>query len=100
MYLLKRQHLATSTILLLVTGCANDNLLCEDILEVKHQHQVCNQLSKTINNDKTNPQQAMTARNRFESECQDLRYYRDDYDTICKKGETPIPTPEQKVRHD
>ena len=40
---------------------------------------------------KTNyPQQALTAKLQYEEACLNLRYYRDDYDTICKKDETPI----------
>ncbi|MFC3095561.1 hypothetical protein DRW07_08415 [Alteromonas sediminis] len=68
---------------------------CEDILEVKRQEQECKRLSQVINNPK-NPQQALTARQRFEAECENLRYYRDDYDTICKGSNTPIGNVETK----
>ncbi len=81
--------LSLAPIVMLLAGCANDALLCEDILEVKQQHQRCEQLTRVMKNDR-NPQQALTARKQFETECEDLRYYRDDYDTICKNGETPI----------
>ena len=43
-----------------------------------------------------NPQMALTARQRFENECENFRYYRDEYDTICKKGEQPIGEPKVK----
>lgn len=75
----------------LISGCANKPL-CEDILEVKRQNQVCNELSKVMQ-DSNHPQQALTARKRFEEECENLRYYRDDYDTICKGHDQPIGTP-------
>ena len=68
---------------------------CEDILEVKRQEQQCKRLSQVIADPK-NPQQALTARKRFEAECENLRYYRDDYDTICKGENTPIGTVETK----
>lgn len=62
---------------------------CEDILEVKQQKQTCAQLSRIMQDNK-HPQQALTARKRYQTECQDLRYYRDDYDTICKGNRKPI----------
>lgn len=73
----------------LMTGCANNTLPCEDILEVKRQQQECEHLRKTMSR-KEYPQQALTAQKRYEEACTNLRYYRDDYDTICKKDETPI----------
>ena len=72
-----------------LSGCAGNDLPCEEILEVKQQHQECERLRKTM--AKTNyPQQALTAKLRYEEACLNLRYYRDEYDTICKKNETPI----------
>jgi hypothetical protein len=70
------------------SGCSSSGI-CEDIVEVNRQEQVCQQLAKTMN-DSRHPQQALTARKRHESECLELRYYRDDYDTICKGNETAI----------
>lgn len=72
-----------------LSGCANSENPCEEILEVKQQHQECERLRKTM--AKTNyPQQALTAKLQYEQACLNLRYYRDEYDTICKKDETPI----------
>ncbi|KXI30739.1 hypothetical protein [Paraglaciecola hydrolytica] len=72
-----------------LNACASKDNPCEEILEVKRQVQQCEQWRKVMNNNNY-PQQAMTAKKRYEQECQDLRYYRDDYDTICKGNETPI----------
>lgn len=79
-----------------LSACASKDKPCEEILEVKHQIQQCEQWRKVMNNNNY-PQQAMTAKKRYEQECQDLRYYRDDYDTICKGNETPIG--ENKTEH-
>lgn len=79
----------------LTTGCASQSNLCEDILEVKAQAQQCEVLQKAIRNPK-NPQMALTARQRYENECVNFRYYRDDYDTICKNGEQPMSQPVQQ----
>lgn len=77
----------------LLQGCASQSNLCEDILEVKAQNQQCLVLQKAMRNPK-NPQMALTARQRFENECENFRYYRNDYDTICKNGEQPISQPD------
>lgn len=62
---------------------------CEDILEVKRQEKMCQTLRKQMN-DKSHPQAAMTAKQRYEEACVELRYYRDDYDTICHSDERPV----------
>jgi hypothetical protein len=72
-----------------LSSCVSSNNPCEEILEVKHQEQQCMQWRKIMNNNQY-PQQAITAKKRYESECLELRFYRDDYDTICKGNETAI----------
>ncbi|GAA0857354.1 hypothetical protein [Aliiglaciecola litoralis] len=70
-------------------GCASNENPCEQILEVKQQHQDCERLRKTMS--KTDyPQQALTAKLRYEEACTNLRYYRDEFDTICKNDGTAI----------
>ncbi|MDO6561699.1 hypothetical protein [Paraglaciecola chathamensis] len=81
--------LASTTLILCLSGCANKQKPCEDILEVKRQEQQCNEWRKTMKS-KQHPQQALTAKKRFEEACVDLRYYRDGYDTICKGTDKPI----------
>ncbi len=77
-----------------LSACSSSPKPCEEILEVKQQHMECEQLRKTM--EKTNyPQQALTAKLRYEEACLNLRYYRDEYDTICKKDGTPIGAPEE-----
>ena len=71
-----------------LAGCSSNDA-CEDILEVKRQQQTCLDLARTMN-DSRHPQQALTARKRFEVECEQMRYYRDDFDTICKGDNKPI----------
>lgn len=74
---------------LLVTSCASKNPPCEEINEVNRQLRECAELKKYMY-DRNHPQQALTARKRYEQECVNLRYYRDEYDTICKKNEKAI----------
>lgn len=80
---------AISALSSLVLSACSSTLPCEDILEVKRQAAVCKRLAVTMN--KTGyPQQALTARKRYEAECEELRYYRDEFDTICKGDQKPI----------
>jgi hypothetical protein len=86
----KVKKVVTSAIaLVLMSSCASINKPCEEILEVKRQEQQCQKWRKIMDNNQY-PQQAITARKRYQEACLDLRYYRDDYDTICKGNETAI----------
>ncbi|MDN4503377.1 hypothetical protein QX776_13275 [Alteromonadaceae bacterium BrNp21-10] len=82
-----------------LVGCANKPLKCEQILEVKKQEQTCTKLKFQIANN-TNPQQVTEARRRFEELCTDIRYYRNQYDTICKGDEQPISGTTNKQQTD
>lgn len=85
---------------LTLSACASKNKPCEEILEVKRQEQQCEELRKVMNNNQY-PQQALTAKIRYQEACLDLRYYRDDYDTICKGNQKPIggvPTDTKKSK--
>lgn len=87
---MRTRHLAIlSATFTLLSACATGDKPCEEILEVKRQEQMCEQLRKTMNNANY-PQQALTAKKRYEEACLQLRYYRDEYDTICKAGERAI----------
>ena len=76
-------------ITLTLSGCASKDRPCEEILEVKRQEQQCEELRKVMDNNQY-PQQALTAKIRYQEACVDLRYYRDDFDTICKGDQKPI----------
>lgn len=76
--------------ILLIQGCvALEEKPCEDLLEVKKQEKMCAKLRKQMN-DKNRPQAALTAKQRYEEACVNLRYYRDGYDTICHSDEKPV----------
>ena len=81
--------IALTSVVVLVTGCASGPLPCESIVEVNRQRQEGEQLRKTMNRTGY-PQQALTARKQYEANCENLRYYRDEYDTICKGDRKPI----------
>jgi hypothetical protein len=89
---MKAVNIIPSALLVLASGtltsCSSTDI-CEDILEVQRQEKACQELSQIMRNNRY-PQQALTARKRYETECTDLRYYRDEYDTICKGKQKPI----------
>jgi hypothetical protein len=86
---MKKILLSLSTIFI-VQGCVViEGQPCEDLLEVKRQEQMCAKLRRQMNN-KDSPQAALTAKLRYEEACVNLRYYRDDFDTICKSDEKPV----------
>jgi hypothetical protein len=93
---MKRTMLIVPICLTFITGCSNTPP-CEDILEVKKQAQLCERLKKEMQDPK-NPTKALLFRERFKAECEDLRYYRDDYDTICKGEQKPIGEKTLKTR--
>lgn len=74
---------------LIVLGACSSAPPCEDILEVNQQLKNCQSLAKVMK-DNRYPQQALTARRRYQQECEELRYYRDGYDTICKGNQVAI----------
>ncbi|MDC0602733.1 hypothetical protein OAP14_06850 [Aliiglaciecola sp.] len=79
----------SASIFILLTACATQDNPCEEILEVKQQHLECERLRKKMGKSGY-PQQALTAKLRYEEACTNLRYYRDEYDTICKRDGTAI----------
>ncbi|MBC3764267.1 hypothetical protein [Neptunicella marina] len=72
-----------------LVSCAQQPQRCEDILVIKEQQLECKKLQFQIKNN-TNPQQVLEAQRRFDENCADLRYYRDQFDTVCKGEQTPI----------
>lgn len=54
-------------------SCVSQNPPCEDILEVKRQTLQCERWRKIMNNNNF-PQQGSTAKDRYQQECQNLRF--------------------------
>jgi len=80
---------ASLLMVLQLSGCSLNQPPCEQILEVKEQERQCQQWRKVMQ-DNRYPQQALTAKKQYEQACQELRYYRNQFETICKGDERPI----------
>lgn len=78
-------YIAVSTSLLL-SSCAFTENACEDITLASEQVQACQSLQKQIANAKERPIIRTELERRYQKDCIDVRYYRDDHQTaVCGK---------------
>ncbi|QOL26031.1 hypothetical protein LP316_01610 [Thalassotalea sp. LPB0316] len=71
-----------------LAGCSTTPERCEDPQEVEKQVQQCNLLRKQMQEAKGQPMRLQELERRFQTDCVESRYYRDNYeDKVCKKAE-------------
>jgi hypothetical protein len=63
---------------LLFSGCSSNNNICEDATLASEQVQQCQSLHKQIINAKQRPLIRTELERRYQQDCIDIRYYRDD----------------------
>ncbi len=68
----------TYTCTFLLFGCVSSNNICEDITQAKEQMQACQALRKQITQAKERPLIRTELERRYETDCIEVRYYRDD----------------------
>jgi hypothetical protein len=68
---------ATSLVILLA-GCSSSDNACEDVTLASEQVQQCQILHKKIVNAKGQPLALNELERRYEQDCIDIRYYRDE----------------------
>ncbi len=73
----KRFFLVVSAAIFL-TGCVVAENPCEDITQVSEQIQACEVLQRQINNAKDRPLVRTELERRYQQDCIDIRFYRDD----------------------
>ncbi|MFT5755731.1 MAG: hypothetical protein ACI9LM_000443 [Alteromonadaceae bacterium] len=72
-----------------ITGCATPEKACEDITLVSEQIQQCQSLQRQITNAKGRPIIRTELERQYQSDCIDIRYYRDDKQSaICGNKES------------
>lgn len=64
--------------LVLVSGCASKDKACEDVVEAAKQVQACALLQKQIKQAEKKPVIRTELERRYQQDCIDVRYYRDD----------------------
>ena len=76
--------LLASAMVIALSGCSSSEDTCEDITLASEQIQQCQILHKQIINAKGRPLVRTELERRYETDCIDVRYYRDEKQTaIC-----------------
>jgi len=71
---------------LFISSCAFYDNSCEDVTLASEQIQACQSLQKQITNAKGRPIIRTELERRYQTDCIDVRYYRDDHQTaVCGK---------------
>lgn len=79
------QYIAASFIsVLLLSACSSNNNVCEDITLATEQIQECQLLQRQIVRAKDKPIIRTELERRYEQDCVNIRYYRDEHQSaIC-----------------
>ena len=72
----------------LISACSSNNNACEDVTLASEQVQQCQSLHKQIVNAKNKPLIRTELERRYQQDCIDIRFYRDDKQTgVCGNKE-------------
>ena len=81
---MKHTSFLAACIAIVLTGCSSNNDTCEDITIASEQIQQCQILHRKIINAKGKPIIRTELERRYEQDCIDIRYYRDEKQSaIC-----------------
>ncbi|WP_286263282.1 hypothetical protein [Thalassotalea atypica] len=73
---------------ILLAGCSSHGKICEDVTVAAEQVQQCQVLQRQISNTKDSPIVRAELERRYEQDCINLRYYRDDQQAaVCANKE-------------
>ncbi|WP_448548998.1 hypothetical protein [Thalassotalea fusca] len=73
---------------ILLMGCSSQSGTCEDVTLASEQIQACQALHKQIINAKDKPIIRTELERRYQNDCIDIRYYRDEHQAaICGNKE-------------
>jgi len=85
---MKVSVVSSSIVLFLTVGCANQQPVCEDVVVAKEQLQQCQQLQKQITAAKDKPIIRTELERRYQNECVEMRYYREQHQpAVCGNKE-------------
>jgi len=81
---MKLIHLFYALTFFTLVGCATTENVCEDITIASEQIHECQSLQRQIANSKNQPIMRTELERRYQVDCIDIRYYRDDKQSaIC-----------------
>jgi hypothetical protein len=70
--------------LMTLSGCSSTEVACENVTTASEQVQACQSLQRQITNAKDRPIMRTELERRYQVDCVDIRYYRDDkQESIC-----------------
>jgi hypothetical protein len=75
---MKHIYLFLTLVLTAIAGCSTTENACEDVTTASEQIKMCQLLQRQITNAKGNPIIRTELERRFQVDCIDVRYYRDD----------------------
>ena len=75
---MKSKVLFSVVLVSLISACSSTEDVCEDITMASEQVQACQQLQRKIVQAKGHPVVRTELERRYEQDCVDVRYYRDD----------------------
>lgn len=79
-----KAHFGCLYIVLVLSACANKEQACEDVILAAEQQQQCVALQRQIAKAKDKPILRTELERRYQADCVDIRYYRDDKDiAVC-----------------
>ncbi|WDE12318.1 hypothetical protein [Thalassomonas haliotis] len=85
---MKKSVFVVPSLLLILSGCATQEKACEDITLVSEQIQQCQALQRQIAKAKGKPILRTELERRYQQDCVDIRYYRDEHQiAICGNKE-------------
>lgn len=81
------------------SGCSNTEDACEDVTLASEQVQECQSLQRKISRAKNEPLIRSELERRFQQDCVDIRYYRDDHQiAICDNKEKIEKVREEAIK--
>lgn len=81
---MKYTSFLAASIAIVLTGCSSNDNACEDITLASEQIQQCQALHRQIINAKGKPLIRTELERRYQQDCIDIRYYRDEKQSaIC-----------------
>jgi len=81
---MKKLYFIALPLIITLVGCSSSDNVCEDITLASEQIQDCQSLQRQITSAKGQPLVRTELERRYQQDCIDIRYYRDDQQAaIC-----------------